>query len=350
MSLFPVFSRPWLLLLLVLVPALLWLWRRRSGAGLRFSDALGLRGLPPGRGRRAVRAGAGLRALALVLLILALAGPRWPDHGTRIASHGIAIAMVVDVSGSMANRDYVWEGQPISRLEAVKKAFRLMVEGGTGPGGQQLQGRPNDLIALVVFAVRPDTACPLTLNHDVLLRILGSQEPRTLTTEATTNSGDAIAWAVGGLQRTKAKRKVVVLLSDGEHNVPPPALKPRQAAQLAGNLGMPIYAIHAGSETAEEEGGAKPQAGADEAAREPAIRAKKSLEEVARISGGKYFQASDSAALLDVCAHIDRLERDEIPSFQYRRYYDGFVWFALASLLGWLSVHLLETTIWRRVP
>lgn len=283
--------------------------------------------------------GVWLRGAALALLIVALAGPRWPDATTRIATHGIAIAMVVDVSGSMAHQDYLWQGAPISRLDAVKKAFRLVVEGGMGPGGEQLQGRPDDLIELVAFAVRPDTVCPLTLNHDVLLKVLDAQEPRTLTTEATTNTGDAIAWAVESLQRARVKRKVLVLLSDGEHNVPPPALKPRQAAQLAGNLGIPIYAIHAGNETAED---GKPS--------EEAVRAKKSLEDVARITGGKYFQASDSKALLKTCAEIDRLERQDIPSFHYRLYYEGFAWFALASLAGWLAVHVLESTMWRRAP
>lgn len=333
----PVFSKPWLLLLLLLVPALVWHWRRRTWGQLRFSSAK-LRELPAGRGPRAILLGQGLRAGALMLLIIALAGPRWPDAGSRIATHGIAIAMVVDVSGSMANPDYRWQGQPISRLDAVKHAFRLMVEGGTGPGGEQLPGRPDDLIELIAYATRPETACPFTLNHDVLLKVLDTQEPRTVTTEATTNTGDAIAWAVESLQRAPVKRKVLVLLSDGEHNVPPPALKPRQAAQLAGNLGIPIYAIHAGNET--EDG--KPS---DEAA-----RARKSLEDIARISDGKYFQAADSKALLQACGEIDRLERQEIPSFHYRLYYEGFAWFALASLAGWLALHLLESTIWRRVP
>ncbi|MBM4072580.1 MAG: VWA domain-containing protein [Planctomycetes bacterium] len=335
---FPVFSKPWLLILLLLVPALMWQWRRRTWGQLRFSSSK-LQALPTGRGRRAVLVGTGLRAAALVLLIVALAGPRWPDPGSRIATHGIAIAMVVDVSGSMASQDYRWKGDPIGRLDAVKHAFRLMVEGGVGPDGEELPGRPDDLIELIAYATRPETACPLTLNHHVLLKILDGQQPRTLITEATTNTGDAIAWAVESLQRAPVKRKVLVLLSDGEHNVPSPALKPRQAAQLAGNLGIPIYAIHAGNETGE-----------DGKASEEAARARQSLEDVARISGGKYFQAGDTNSLLTACQDIDRLEKVEIPSFHYRLYYEGFAWFALASLAGWLALHLLESTMWRRVP
>src|SRR6185437_1225945 len=99
-----------------------------------------------------------------------LSGPRWPDLRTRIETEGIAIVMLVDVSGSMAERDFDWRGEPVSRLEAVKKVFHLFVSGGegtdtTGDGTDvsNFQGRPTDQIGLVTFATRPETACPLTL-------------------------------------------------------------------------------------------------------------------------------------------------------------------------------------------
>jgi Ca-activated chloride channel family protein len=247
--------------------------------------------------------------------------------------------MVVDVSGSMVNTDFLWDGQAISRLDAVKKAIRLFVEGGTAPDGETLPGRPDDLVGLVVYATRPETACPLTLNHGVLLQILDQQMPRMLATEATTNTGDALAWALYSLQKAAAKRKVVVLLTDGEHNVPPPALDPLQAAHLAGNLGIPIYAIHAGSETDN-----------DGTASEESMKTKRRLVRVAHISKGRYFRASDSDALLGIYEQIDRLERQEIQSFQYRRYAEGFAWFALASFVVWFAIQALETTIWRKVP
>jgi Ca-activated chloride channel family protein len=128
-------------------------------------------------------------------------------------------------------------------------------------------------------------------------------------------------------------RKVLVVLSDGEHNVPPPALKPRQAAQLAARLGVPIYAIDAGVESTEE------QASGEQA-----------LQAVARITGGQYFRATDSAALEEACRQIDRFERREIESFRYRRYYEGYSWFGLAALACWVLVRLLDGTWWRRLP
>ena len=334
----PSFANPILLLLLLLVPPLVWWWLRRGERALRYSATTIMEGLPAGRERWLARARAGLRAAGLVFLIVALAGPRWPDPGPRIPARGIAIAMVVDVSGSMANRDFLWDGQPITRLEAVKKAFRLLVEG----DGDKLEGRPQDLISLVTYATRPDTACPLTLDHAALLKILDAQEPRTVTTEATTNSGDAIAWALHGLRKATGKRKVMILLTDGEHNVGPPALLPTQAAQLAGNLGIPIYTIHALGESADPDEASKQ---ADEN-----LRAKRSLEKVAGITGGQYFQANDTAKLLDVCHQIDRLERARIESFQYRRYDEVFAWLATASLLVWMTILVLETTVWWKVP
>jgi Ca-activated chloride channel family protein len=252
--------------------------------------------------------------------------------------------MVVDVSGSMAERDFAWQAQAISRLDAVKKVFRLFVEGGEGPGGEKLDGRPNDLIALIAFATRPDTACPLTLSHEVLLKILDAEEPRTVPTEARTNIGDAIAWALQRLQASKIRRKVLVLLSDGEHNVEPPALKPRQGAQLAGNLGVPIYTIDAGGDS---DKAAVIQEGGSVADR---LAARKALQEIASISKGQYFHAADSSSLLAACAEIDRLERQQIQSFQYRRYHEMFAWFGLAALLLWVTITVLEATIWRKLP
>lgn len=336
----PTFSQPWWLLALVVVPLLIRWWLRQNRAAVRFSSA-GLVTQAGRRGDRARRLGAGLRAVGLTLLIIALAGPRWPDPGTRVPTYGISIAMVLDVSRSMTEEDFQWDKKAITRLEAARRVFRLFVAGGAGPEGERLEGRQSDLVGLIVFATRPDTACPLTLNHDVLLNVLDSQQARVLPGEGTTNQGDAIIWALHRLQQSPTRRKVLILLTDGEHNVPEPALTPRQAGQLAANLGVSIYAIHAGSETAAAE--------EKESAAE-FLKAKKTLQTLAAMTGGRYFHAADTAALVEAAAEIDQLERQEILSLQYRRYYEGFAWFALAALGLWLLVAVLDYTVWRRVP
>ncbi|MCI0376697.1 MAG: VWA domain-containing protein [Gemmataceae bacterium] len=333
----PIFAQPHWLLLLPLVPLLIWRWRR-GWAALRYSDTRLLQNLPKGKSAAARRWGIALRGIALSLLVLALAGPRWPDPGSRIPTEGVAIAMVVDVSASMSERDFFWDDQVLSRLDGVKRVFRLFAAGGEGPGGVAIPPRPNDLVSLVVFATYPETVCPLTLDHAALLKILDAQETRSITTEATTNPGDALAWALYGLQKAPTRHKAILFLTDGESNVPPPALTPRQAAQLAGNMGIPIYALDAGVEALVP---AKP---GDDA------KAEQSLKEVARISKGEYFRARDAVALAAACARIDQLQRDRIESFEFRRYHEGFTWVALAAFVSLSVLVGLEATIWRRIP
>jgi Ca-activated chloride channel family protein len=338
----PHLANPWALLLLLLVPPLVW-WRwRQAHTALRHPGAAWLDNLPPGRGLLAQRGGILLRALALLLLIIALAGPRWPDGRTRLPTEGIAIVMLVDVSGSMAEPDFNWDGEPVSRLDAVKRVFRLFVDGGEGPGGVQLQGRDADLIGLVVFATRPESPCPLTLSHSVLLSMLDVERPRHVPDEAQTNLSDAIVLGLHRLRSAGPRRKVLVLLSDGEHNVPAPRSQwtPRQAAQIAASLDVPIYAIDAsGATSSGREGNGT---GSGDGGR--------ALQDVAAITRGRYFTARDTDALLGVCREIDELERQEIRSFQYRRYYEGYPWLALGAFLAWTSALVLEMTVWRRVP
>jgi len=334
---------PLALILLLGVPPLVWWWLRPGRGAMRYPDTRPLSALPPGRSRVARRGGAALRGAGLALAVIALAGPRWPDAGSRIPTEGIAIAMVLDVSGSMAETDFTWQGERISRLDAAKRAFRLFVEGGSGPDGEQLEGRPNDLVNLVVFGTRPESVCPLTLNHEVLLQLLNEQQPRGAL-EGQTNIGDGIAWALIRLQSAGPRRKVIVLLTDGEHNVPPPALKTRQAAQLAGNLGIPIYAVDAGSdEPAAKEQGASGSSAVDR------MNARKVLQDIAKITGGVFFEARDARSLVSAASRIDELEKQQTLSFQYRRYHDLYPWFGLAALACWVLVVVLEATFWRKV-
>jgi Ca-activated chloride channel family protein len=358
----PQFANPAYLWLMLLVPPLLWWWLRRRRSALRHPAVLELAGLPSGKARLA-RWGPGvLRCLALLLLVLALAGPRWPDLHTRIETEGIALIMLVDVSGSMAERDFDWRGEPISRLEAVKKVIRLFVSGGAegentadGADTSGLQGRPTDLIGLVTFATRPETACPLTLSHSVLLRLLDAEQPRSIPGESETNISDAVAMGLHRLRGAGPRRRVLVLLSDGEHNVPQPqsGWTPRQAAQVANGLHVPIYTIDAGNLGASvAEQTAKEDTAGERAASPAEVRAQavRTLEELARITHGQYFQARDTQGLLSACRAIDALERSDIQSFQYRRYHEAYPWFGLAAFVLFGSALALERTLWRRIP
>jgi Ca-activated chloride channel homolog len=348
----PQFSTPWFLLLTLAVPLLIW-WRLRQRRGaLRHSTAGLLAGLPRGRARVARWGGALLRALSLILLVLALAGPRWPDAVNPVQTEGIALVMLVDVSGSMDEPDFDWRGQPITRLEAVKRVFRLFVVGGSagptadGTDASALPGRPADLIGLVTFATRPDDVCPLTLNHSALLQLLENEKPRTLPGESLTNISDAIAL---GLERAAAagqRRKVLVLLSDGEHDVPTTRTgwTPRQAAHVAAGLGIPIYVIDAGGNPTDREPGAATSSAASRA------EAEKTLKDLAAITHGRYFAARETPALMKACEAIDGLEKAPVDSYQSRRYQEVYPAFALSAFGCWFLVLVLERTWWRSSP
>ncbi len=326
------FYQPYLLLLLLLVPLVAWFLLRQRRAATRFPSASLFSKVSRGRGTVINMVTILFKLVALTLLVIALAGPRWPDPGTRIPTEGISISIVLDLSESMRRDDFVWDGESIRRLDAAKKVFRMFVEGKEG----KFSGRENDLISLVVFGEVPDIVCPLTLNHGVVTKILEAQEPRVVS---RTNIGDAMGYALKSLETAPTKRKIMVLLTDGEHNVKE-AATPRQAAQLVGNRKIPIYVIDAGKE----------EPGEDDEPKVARARAVQSLTDVAQMTGGKYFEAADSDSLIEVSQEIDKIEDDKIESFVYRRYYEAYVWFALGSFVLFFNVILVEATFWRRVP
>ncbi len=342
----PRFANPEFLLLAPLAVAFAWWWATRRRPALRYSDIRLVAGLPRGQAKWANWGGALLRGSALLAVALAAAGPRTPDLRTRLPAEGIAIAIVLDVSGSMAAPDYAAapDGPPVTRLDAAKQAFRLFVAGGGAADGTHFDGRPRDQIALVTFAAVPRTEVPLTHNHSVLLTVLDAQQAKA-GIDAGTNVGDALAEGLIRLAAAGPRRKVLVLLSDGEHNVvlegANAPLKPRQAAQLAANLGVPIYAVDCG-------GDPKPDATPDEA--QQRADGRRVLEAVAALTNGRYLAAGTADELRAAVQEIDAMERQPAETFRYRRYREFYPWCAAAAvgLLG--AASLLERTWWRRVP
>jgi Ca-activated chloride channel family protein len=342
------FAAPVYLLLLLVLPLLAWWNLRQRRLAVPHPSVRLFAGLALGRAPFARYGGLVLRLLALTCIALALAGPRWPDLRTRLDAEGIALMMVVDASGSMAERDFDWNGEPISRLDAVKRVFRLFVAGTAGeplPGGAgvHFEGRPTDLVGLVTFATRPEVACPLTLGHSTLFRQLDVELPRAVPGESETNLSDAVILALARLRAAGTRRKVLVLLTDGEHNLPKTisGWTPRQTSQIAVSLGVPIYTIDAGNDRP------MPDGDGSAATRAQAVQ---TLRELADVTGGQYFAASDTAALVTACRSIDRLERTTIASFQYRRYHEAYPWLALAAFVFFVLALALERTMWRRLP
>ncbi|MBX9627936.1 MAG: VWA domain-containing protein [Gemmataceae bacterium] len=341
----PGFADPAFLWLLPLAPALAWWWARRRRPALRYPTLALVAGLPGSRGRRAKWGGAALRGLALASLIVAATGPRTPDERTRLPAEGVAIVLAMDISGSMAEADVDWPpAEKLTRLDAAKRAFRLFVAGGTAPDGTTLEPRPSDPIGLVTFAVVPQTVCPPTLNHSVLLKLADEQQPAT-DLRAGTNVGDAIAEGVLRLDAGGGDRKkVLVVLSDGEHNVSKQGgadpLKPGRAAALAAALGIKVYTIDAGG---------RPGADAGPDAVKQREAGREALRTVAAATGGRAFEASSGADLLAAYREIAALEKAPVVSFQYRRYHEYYPWAAAAAAGLLLAAHLLDRTRWRVV-
>lgn len=323
---------PWMLIGLAALPLVF--RRRGKPLALPLPTLAWIGPLRSRRGERANRWGRWVPPIALGLLIVAAAGPRWRNPETPADREGIALALVVDVSASMGDVDFLLDGKLVRRIDGARSVLRLLIAGGAGPGAVAFPGRPQDQVGLVVFATRPDTACPLTADHAALLKMLDEQDTRTGALEATTNPGDAIAWATRLLQASPIRRKAILLITDGEANVLPPALSPRQAAQLAGNLGIPVHALDASQDSD----------GPD------AAKARKILEDVAVISKGGYYRAADGSSLLEAVRSIDRLERDRVAGLDRPTYRESAVWFVLAALVGFVGLMVAESTVWRRLP
>jgi Ca-activated chloride channel homolog len=335
------FRQPWLLVAALLaIPV--YRFARRSPGRLRFSS---LALLPARRSLRAQLAFVPplLLAAATVALVVALAGPRVGDRSSRIRRDGVAIMMVVDVSGSMRALDLSEGDRERTRLEAVVDVFTDFV---VGDGG--LPGRPSDAIGLVSFAGYADTRCPLTLDHDNLVRIAGQLEIVEDRAEDGTAIGDGLGLAVERLRESRARSRIIILLTDGVHNAGSDT--PAAAAALARKLGVKIYAVGAGTNGLAPVRVTDPFTGRSVLRRTRVEIDEPMLREIARDTGGAYFRATDADGLRAVYGEIDRLERTTFEEERFREFREHYpVALALGLLLAALGA-LLDATLWRRLP
>ena len=335
------FRQP-LFLLAALLALPVYFWALRSGGHVVFSS---LRQLPAAAKTWRTR----LRfvpplslALATVALAVALAGPRVADRQTRVKKQGIAIMMVIDISGSMQALDLSTPDRERTRLDAVREVLVDFVLGGHG-----LPGRPDDLLGIVSFAAYADTRCPLTLDHANLAKSAKQIEIVTKEDEDGTAIGDGLGLALERLRESKAKSRVAVLLTDGVNNRGDTA--PLQAAELAATLGIKVYTVGAGTN------GMAPVRVTDGFGRRflsrmPVEIDEKMLRAIADKTGGRYFRATDDKTLTQVYREIDALERSEFVEQRYRQYHE---YYPLALTLGLMLATLawlLQATLLRRVP
>ncbi len=352
------YSPFWLILAPVSLAALWWRFRPRRRPAALFSSVADLKGLPVTLAQRLRRCLPYLFGLGLCLVIAGLARPQSGGSESRITGEGIAIEIVLDISGSMEALDFHWKGQNVSRLAAVKHVIQEFVLGAREKG---LSGRPDDLVGLVAFGGFADSKCPLTLDHGALVDIVqGLEIPKpvrdgqgrvinaqALQEELATAIGDGVAVAVDRLRGAKAKSKVLVLLTDGDSNAG--VVDPREAAKIAAESGIRVYTVGIG------QNGVVPIPQEDEFGNRVLVPAQfrideELLREMAQTGGGKYFHASDSEGLAQVYAEIDKLEKSEFEETKYAEYTELFWWFAGPGLSIILAVGVLTETRFRSLP
>ena len=326
------FADPAFLWLLLAVPALAWWYfrrRARRGGSLVYSDLAAVRRADIRRGGRWRHVLPVLRLLALTALVVAFARPRAGVTSENVLTEGIDIVLVLDISSSMLAEDL----EP-NRIDAAKQVAADFVS-----------GRLNDRIGLVVFAGQAFTQVPLTLDYGVVRDLMDELDVGMV--EDGTAVGMGLATAIKRLNESVAESKVVVLLTDGRSNRG--EIDPLTAAQMAQALGVRVYTIGAGSRGTARVPVDDPLMGR----RYATVRVdvdEETLAEVASITGGQYFRATDTESLASIYQEIDELETTEIEVQNFTRYTELFHFPLAAGLLLLLVEAGLANTVLRKLP
>ncbi|HBA86338.1 MAG TPA: hypothetical protein DCZ95_19840 [Verrucomicrobia bacterium] len=327
---------PWMLLLLLLIPLLLYFrYGRMRKPALRFSDGRILSRLPHGWGVLVSRGLLWIYALALLLLIVALARPQRGLEESRVNTEAVDIVLLADVSTSMRAIDFSTATKRINRLDAAKTVMEEFIK-----------KRPADRIGLVAFSAMPYTVAPLTLDHAWLMQ-QASERLQTGMLEDGTAIGDAIASAVNRLRDSKAVSKVVVLLTDGMSNAG--RLSPDNAAQAAKALNIKLYTIGAGSDGIVNVPVPSPFGGEQYVQTRSEID-ETTLKRIAEITGARYFRATDLKSLHKIYDDIDKMEKTDIEVEQFTRFEERFQPFLLLALALLGLEKLLSVSRFGRAP
>lgn len=338
------FARPWLLMLLLLIPALSYL---RGGIGPRAAIVFSATSPFHAIGKSsATRAGRFLRALiwlSLAIFIIAIARPQLGKSLTEIEASGIDIMLVLDVSNSMLAKDFVIGGDRVTRLDAVREVTRRFIE-----------ARPNDRIGMIAFGARPYVVSPMTLDHDWLLQNL--DRVRIGLIEGSTAIGSAMASAGNRLNDKHSKSRVVVLLTDGDNNAG--KIPPETAAEALKALRIKFYAIGIGTNgwapfpvMDQRTGNVITDALGNPLYENGHVHFNDAgLQNIAQIAEGKFYRATDTQSLESIYGDIDKLEKTTVSARKYQQYRDLFPVCIAAGCGVLIGQLLLGQTIWKRLP
>jgi Ca-activated chloride channel family protein len=320
----------YLFLLLLLIPIIYWYIKEmhKSDASLQISSHRNLLKFPKSNKVKLLHVPFILRVLSISFIIIALARPQASNSWRTENTEGIDIMMALDVSGTMQGEDL----KP-NRIEAAKTVATEFI-----------MSRPNDNIGLVVFAGESFTQCPLTTDHAVLINLFNAVKFGII--EDGTAIGLGLANAVNRIKDSKAKSKVIILLTDGSNNRGD--IAPITAAEIAKTFGIRVYSIGVGSSGVVNVPVQTPmgiqyqqmQSEFDE----------KSLQDIAAMTGGKYFRATDTSKLRHIYQEIDQLEKTKINVREYSKKSEQFYIFSLLAFIFIALEVLLRNTYFRRIP
>ncbi|MFM9951569.1 MAG: vWA domain-containing protein [Saprospiraceae bacterium] len=320
-----------LYLFLLLPVAVFWYWLRyrKRYPTFRLSSLQAVRAGGSWRGRLQLVLPM-LRIFAFAALIMAVARPQEPLQEEKVKGEGIDIVLSMDLSSSMLAMDF----KP-NRLEVAKRVASEFVD-----------KRTFDRVGIVVFAGEAFTQCPLTTDHRIVKEFLSRLECGNL--EDGTAIGMGLATAVNRLKDTKAKSKVIILLTDGVNNTG--YQSPQLAAKIAKEFSIKIYTIGIGASGEAHTPVSRRSDGtyifglARVEMDEPLMR------EIAQLTGGQYYRATTEQELEQIYAQIDQLEKSEIEITSYKRYGELFRWFVLCAVVLVFMEFLLRYTVLRTIP
>jgi len=272
-----------------------------------------------------------MHGFSLVLVVIALSRPLEGDVETSTETEGVDIALVLDRSSSM-EADDLEPGR--TRLDVVKEVVASFAQ-------RRMTDRDgaSDNIALFTFARFPQQLCPFTLDVEAVRGFLGEVELVRHREEDGTGIGIALAKAVAVLRESDAKSRVIVLLTDGENNLP--QISPTQAGEMAAEEGIRVYTVFAGRFVRDAFG--------RRMSSEQLIDTTE-LKRIAEMTEGRFFRARDASGLEDAYAEIERLERTPREESRFVEHYDLYSDFILAAIGAWLFGWLSAFTWARRLP
>ncbi len=328
-------NKEYFLLLLLLVPYVLWYFldSKKKEPTLRLSDTFAYLYAPKSWRVRLVHLPMLLRCIVFTLVVIVLARPQTHNSWGSRTVEGIDIMLAMDVSTSMLAEDL----RP-NRMEAAKDV-----------ASEFIAGRQNDNIGLTIFAGESFTQCPMTTDHASLLNLL--QNVRTdIAARGLIEDGTAIgmglANAVSRLKDSKAKSKVVILLTDGSNNRGD--ISPITAAQIAKSLGIRVYTIGVGTNKVARY--PMPVAGGVQYVNIPVEIDNKTLSEIAALTEGNFYRATNNKELKQIYQDIDKLEKSKMNVKKFSKRYEAYQPFALAAVIILLIEIILRNTVLRRIP